>query len=80
MKSSNRNILVLFKQEFMSEQALERQVESLNDILSEAESLDRFCEAHEMVDRNLITSNRKKIIKETGFATLRQFRFLINKN
>jgi hypothetical protein len=80
MKNPNRNLLVLIRNEFMSEQAIEEQVHYLNCILTQTESLQKFCEAHELVDRNKITTNRNKIIKETQRSALRAFRFLINRN
>ena len=64
----------------MSEKAIEQQVESINSILFIAESADQFCIAHELVDRNRITSNRNTILKEANYRNLRAFRFLINKN
>lgn len=80
MKMPNRDLLVLLKDEFMSQQALDQEVECLNDILRNAESESHFCIAHELVDRNRITSRPKKILKAIRFAELRPFRFLINKN
>jgi hypothetical protein len=52
----------------------------LNQILSMAESKEHFCTAHELVNRNHITNNRKKIWNESRRPELRPFRFLINKN
>lgn len=80
MKMPNRDLLVLLKSEFMSQQAIEQEVEYLNDMLRRTESDDQFCIAHELVDRNRITSNPKKILKAIRFTELKQFRFLINKN
>ena len=80
MKMPNRDLLVLLKSEFMSHQAIEQEVECLNDMLRCTESDDQFCIAHELVDRNSITSNPKKILRAIRFTELKQFRFLINKN
>lgn len=80
MKNLGRNILLLFKDEFMSEQAIEQEVAYLNEILSVTDTVERFCNANELVDRNRITSNRKKILKEANHLRLRPFRFFINKN
>ncbi len=80
MKMPNRDLLVLLKSEFMSQQAIEQEVECLNDMLRRTESDDQFCIAHELVDRNRITSNPRKILKAIRFTELKQFRFLINKN
>ncbi len=80
MKMPNRDLLVLLKSEFMSQRAIEQEVECLNDLLRTTESDEQFCIAHELVDRNHITSNAKKILKAIRFTELKQFRFLINKN
>ncbi len=80
MKMPNRDLLVLLKSEFMSQQALEQEVECLNDMLRCVESDEQFCIAHELVDRNHITSRPKHILRAIHFTELKQFRFLINKN
>lgn len=80
MKTPNRDLLVLLKNEFMSQQAIDHEVECLNDILRMAESDDQFCAAHELVDRNKITTTPAKILKAIRYAELRPFRFLLNKN
>lgn len=80
MKMPNRDLIVLLKSEFMSRQAMEHAVECLNDMLRSTESDEQFCIAHELVNRNRITTNPKKILKATRFTELKQFLFLINKN
>jgi hypothetical protein len=80
MKMPNRDLLVLLKSEFMSQKAIELEVEYLNDMLRCTESDEQFCTAHELVDRNHITSNPKKLLKAIRYTELKQFRFLINKN
>ncbi len=76
----NRDLLVLLKNEFMSQQAIDHEVECLNDILLIAESDEHFCVAHELVNRNRITSKPTRILKAIRFSELKPFRFLINKN
>jgi hypothetical protein len=76
----NRDLLVLLKNEFMSQQAIDHEVECLNDILLIAESDEHFCVAHELVNRNRITSKPSRILKAIRFSELKPFRFLINKN
>lgn len=80
MKSPNRDLLVLLKTQFMSQSAIDHEVECLNDILLLAESDEHFCIAHELVVRNYITSKKKRILKAIRFGELKPFRFLINKN
>lgn len=80
MKTPHRDLLVLLKNNFLSQRAIDQEVECLNHILHEAESHEQFCIAHEMVNRNRITSNRKKILKAIRYTELKPFQFLINKN
>lgn len=80
MKTPARDLLVLLKNEFMSQRAIEHEVECLHDILRRAESDEQFCIAHELVDRNRITQKNKQMIKESRFRQLRAFRFFLNKN
>ena len=75
-----RDLLVLLKNEFMSQRALDHEVECLNDILRTAESDEQFCVAHELVNRNRITAKPRRILKAIRYTELRPFRFLINKN
>jgi hypothetical protein len=80
MKTPNRDLLVLLKNEFASQQAIEHEVECINHILIKAESLQQFCLAHELVERYRITSKPKRILRAIRFTELKPFRFLINKN
>lgn len=52
MKNSNRDLLVLIKDDTLSEQAIERQVEWLNDMLIEVERSEHCYQAYEIVDIN----------------------------
>ena len=76
MISPKRDILVLLKNEFLSEQALE----SLHLLLHKVETPQHFCLSHELVDRNRISSRAEKLLNETRAVYMRPFRFLINKN
>ena len=80
MKTPQRDILVLLKNGFMSEQAIEQEVGCLNELLRHTESPEEFCIAHELVNRNRITSKPHKILHAIRSSTLKPFRFLINKN
>lgn len=80
MKNPTRNLLILLHGQPMSEQAIEQEVDNLNTLLIITESTERFCSAHELVNRNRITSSKSKILKESRYTELRPFRFLINKN
>ena len=80
MNIYNRNLLVFFNTRWPDEKFIEQEAEYLHQILLNTESAGQFCMAHELVDRNRITSNSKKILRETRHFSLRPFRFLINKN
>ena len=80
MRTPNRDLLVLLKNEFASQRSIEHEVECINHILVRAESMEQFCLSHELVDRNHITSKPKAILRAIRFAELKPFRFLINKN
>lgn len=80
MRIPNRDLLVLLKNEFASRQAIEQEVETINDLLVRTESPERFCMVHELVIRNRITSKPKKILRAIRYTELKPFRFLINKN
>ena len=71
-----RDILVLLREEAITEDELECLLQTLHKI----DTPEHFCKTHELVDRNRITSKASKIIKECRGARLREFRFLINKN
>ena len=80
MNNALRDLIVLLNNEFMSQQAIEAEVESLHGILSDTEQGTTFYAAHELVARNRITNNRKRIAKAIRFSELKPFCFLINKN
>lgn len=80
MKTPHRDILVLIRNELIPEKAIELEVENLNKILGYTESSDQFCIAHELVNRNRITSQPHKILSAIRSMELKPFRFLINKN
>lgn len=77
---SNREILVASQSVTMNEEILVKEIEIIHSILQQVETPESFCRAHELVNRNRITSKPRVILKETRFHRLRPFRFLINKN
>ena len=82
MKTSNRDLLVLVKDEQMSEQSMEQELEQLNELLFHFETIDSFCTAHEVFDVNKHKTLHKrdsmqKIIRE---KELKPFVFICNKN
>jgi hypothetical protein len=82
MGKSNRDLLIMFKQELMTPQAMEHEVELLHELLYTVERLDNVIKAHEIIDLN-----KYKIISK-GFAIKAIFRqqkekpfiFISNKN
>jgi hypothetical protein len=76
----DRDLLVLIKNEFMSQQAIEREVECLNEILRRTEHPRKFCKAHELVRRNRITQKIDKLLIAFRQIHLKPFWFLISKN
>ena len=80
MSSPKRDILVVVKNQFISDEAIEQEMEYLHSLLRETESPEQFCIAHELVDRNRITQKKEKILKASREDRMRPFRFFINKN
>jgi hypothetical protein len=80
MENRNRDLLVLLKTTSLSGDAFEKHIECLHNILLQVEHDNAFCQAHELVARNSITSRKKKILKAAAHAELKPFYFLINKN
>lgn len=82
MKSPNRDLLVLLKDELMDQQSIEMEVERLNEILFQAERMDNFCQANEIIDLNKYKIIRKphliqQIMRQVD---LKPFQFISNKN
>jgi len=80
MKTSDRDLLVLLKNEFMSQQAIEQEVKYLNEILLKTEGIEAFCKAHELVHRNHITQKTHKLLQAFYRNQLNPFWFFISKN
>jgi hypothetical protein len=76
MKSHSHSLLVFFQHAFFIEEEEER----LYQIIAQTRSIEQFCIAHELLDRNRITSKADKIINELYRKDKRPFRFFINKN
>lgn len=78
--NNSRDILILMKDQKMDQKAIDREIENLNAILLSTETSGQFCTAHELVNRNRITSNPGKILNAISLPELKPFRFLICKN
>ena len=81
MDKFNRDLLVLFKEEF-NPQAIAHEVELLHELLFYVEKMDNLVVAHEVINLNKykIFSDRKTIRETINKRTLKPFIFLNNKN
>ena len=52
MNKSNRDLLVLLKQEIINPQSIEKEIDWLHQLLFRVERLDHFVSAHELIDLN----------------------------
>lgn len=82
MNKSNRDLLVLFKQELMTPQAIEHEVSWLHELLFNVERLENFVKAHELIDLNRykISNTVFDIKKNVRRKKDQPFVFLNNKN
>jgi hypothetical protein len=82
MKSPNRDLLVLVKDEFMTEKAIEREVARLNKLLYTVESHEHICTASELIDLNRYrtTRNKRTILSLIREKNIKPFLFLNNLN
>jgi hypothetical protein len=82
MKTTNRDLLVLVKDESMDQCQIELELEKLNSLLFQLETVDNFCTAHEIFDitKHKVVINRKKVIRIIHQPALKPFQFVCNKN
>ena len=82
MNKSNRDLLVLFKEELMSPQAIEHEVELLHELLYTVEKIENLVIAHEVINLNTYKiRNEYELIRNTiRRKELKPFIFLNNKN
>lgn len=82
MKTPDRDLLVLVKDEFMNEKFMEQELEQLNEMLFHFETIEKFCVVHEIFDMNkykIITKPNlmQQVIRQ---RELKPFQFICNKN
>lgn len=80
---SDRDILVMFRHNLMSQQEMDREVMQLHEILFDTERPDSFAAAHEVLDLNRyrVINNLpliKKMLRQKKLT--KPFIFLSNKN
>ena len=82
MNKSNRDLLVLFKEDMMSPQAIEHEVELLHELLYIVERIENLIVAHEVININKYKIQKSfQIIREAiRMKKLKPFVFLNNKN
>lgn len=82
MKTPNRDLLVLVKNDHLTEKAIELELEKLNQLLFNYETIQNLCVAHEVFDLNAykIHNTFKLLQKVISRKHLKPFEFLFNKN
>ena len=82
MNKSNRDLLVLFKEELMTPQSIEHAVELLHELLYDVERIENLVTAHEVINLNKYKIyNKFHIVRDTiRKKELKPFIFLNNKN
>ena len=82
MNKSNRDLLVLFKEELMSPQAIEHEVGLLHELLYAAEKIENLVIAHEVINLNRykIYHDYNTVMNTIRVRQLKPFIFLSNKN
>ncbi len=82
MKTPNRDLLVLVKDDHLNGKAMENELEQLNQLLYRFETIDNFCVAHEVFDMNKykVLHEPRMISKLANQKELTPFVFICNKN
>ncbi len=81
MKTPDRDLLVLMRDEFATEQFMAHELEKLNNLLYRYETPENFCVAHEVFDLNhyKILSGARQIQRVVRKQELKPFQFLFKK-
>jgi hypothetical protein len=82
MKNSNRDLLVLVKDAYTNNEAMQFELQQLNMLLVNFETLESFCIAHEVFDiqKYRVLTKRSQLQKIIEKETLKPFMFICNKN
>ena len=82
MNNPNRDLLVLFNHEIMTQKAIEHEVEQLHQLLYTIEGIDNLIVSHEILDLNKfrIINNTTQLRKLIRQRELKPFVFLNCKN
>lgn len=82
MRALSRDLLLLSRNKSINEKEMELEVEKLNKILMDVESITNFCTVNEIIDINLykVIQNPVKIERIIRQKKLKPFQFINNKN
>ena len=82
MKTPNRDLLVLVKDEYHNESMMQRELQKLNRLLYHFETLDTIALAHEIFDvnRGRVIERGLSVKKILRNKFLKPFQFACNKN
>jgi hypothetical protein len=82
MKNSNRDLLVLVKDAYTTREAMQYELQQLNTLLGDFETLESFCMAHEVFDirKYRVLTRRSQLKKIIEKESLKPFVFICNKN
>jgi hypothetical protein len=82
MKTPNRDLLVLVKDESYDKTFIENELEQLNRLLIHFETIENICVAHEVFDMNRyrILQQPHQVEKHIEAKDIRPFIFICNKN
>ena len=82
MKNANRDLLVLVKDAYTDKEAMQHELQQLNMLLVNFETLESFCIAHEVFDiqKYRVLTKRSQLQKIIEKDTLKPFMFICNKN
>ena len=82
MKNANRDLLVLVKDAYTNKEAMQQELQQLNLLLVNFETLECFCIAHEVFDiKNYrILTKKSQLQKIVEKEPLKPFVFICNKN
>lgn len=82
MKNANRDLLVLVKDAYTNKEAMQYELQQLNTLLVNFETLESFCIAHEVFDiqKFRVLTKRSQLKKIIEKDTLKPFMFICNKN
>ena len=82
MKTPNRDLLVLVKDESFDKKSMENELEQLNRLLIRFETDENICAAHEVFDMNRyrIILQPRQVQKHIQRKEIKPFVFICNKN